>query len=251
MYRFLLAPRWIVAHVLVAAVVCLFVGLGFWQLDRHDERRAHNALLEERMAADVGSLETLAGDWDRAAYRRVQVTGTYETGEELLLSPRSLDGRPGHHVLTPLVLDGGDAVLVDRGWVPYEAPPLSEVAPVSPQVTVTGLVFPDEPAVRFAPDIPEGHLDTVSRVDVDRLQEQVSAPLLPVYVQLADQRPNQEFPVPADPPPVEAGNHLSYAAQWFMFATIALGGYPLLVRKSARGREEPARDRDLAVPLGR
>lgn len=239
MYRFLLTPRWIAAHVVVAVVVGAFVALGFWQLDRHDQRSAHNALLEERMAAGVAPLESLSGDWEQAAYRRVEVTGTYDVGEELLLSPRSLDGRPGHHVLTPLVLDDGAAVLVDRGWVPYDAPPLSEVAPVSDEVTLTGLVFPDEPPVRFAPEIPEGHLDTVSRVDVARLQRQVSAPLLPVYVQLADQQPDQTFPVPAGPPPLEAGNHVSYAVQWFVFAGIGLGGYPLLIRKSARGTDAP------------
>ena len=32
----------------------------------------------------------------------------------------AIDGRVGHHVLTPLVRQGGAAVLVDRGWVPAD-----------------------------------------------------------------------------------------------------------------------------------
>ena len=39
------------------------------------------------------------------------------------------------------------------------------------------------------------------------------------------------------PPTPDEGPHLSYAVQWFIFTTIAAGGYVLLLRKVAR---EPA-----------
>ena len=46
--------------------------------------------------------------------------GTYDTGAEVLIRNRSLDGAPGYHVVTPLVMADGTAVLVNRGWVPAE-----------------------------------------------------------------------------------------------------------------------------------
>lgn len=258
MYRFLLRPRWLVAHVVVAAVAVLLVTLGLWQLSRHEERTASNDRVAERLEQPPQPLEGLTADGlaastaeDELAYRRVRVSGRYLPDEEVLLSPRGRHGQPGHHVLTPLVTDGGRTVLVNRGWVPYEhdSPPIDEAAPPTGTVELSGFLLPNEPAERFAPDLPEGELDTVSRVDLGRLQQQSGHSLFPYYVQLQEQRPaphGESPPLPAEPPDVsDDGNHLSYAFQWFSFAGIGLAGYPLLIRRAARDRDEadPGDDR--------
>ncbi len=49
-------------------------------------------------------------------------------------------------------------------------------------------------------------------------------------------------------PVLDEGPHFSYAVQWFIFSTIALVGYPLVLRRSARNRGElegPAMEREL------
>ncbi|MFV1962393.1 MAG: SURF1 family cytochrome oxidase biogenesis protein, partial [Acidimicrobiia bacterium] len=51
-FRPLLAPRWIIAHFVVLLLVILFVRLGFWQLDRLDERRLENAVGEARFSEE-------------------------------------------------------------------------------------------------------------------------------------------------------------------------------------------------------
>lgn len=250
-YRFLLRPRWLVAHVAVAAVAVVLINLGLWQLSRHEERTASNARVAERLEQPPRPLEELASDGqaastadDELAYRRVRVSGRYLPDEEVLLSPRGRHGQPGHHVLTPLVTDDGRGVLVDRGWVPYEHddPPVDEAAPPAGTVEVSGFLLPNEPAERFAPDLPEGELDTVSRVDLGRLGQQSGRSLFPYYVQLQEQtpaQPGESLPVPAEPPDVsDDGNHLSYAFQWFSFAGVGLVGYPLLIRRAARDRPE-------------
>ncbi|MEX0659845.1 MAG: SURF1 family protein [Egibacteraceae bacterium] len=245
MYRFLLSPKWIVGHVLVVGLAVTFVLLGFWQLDRHEQRTTRNALVAERIDAPAAELSDLAGlPADDLAYRRVRLSGRYVVDEEVLLTPRARDGRPGHHVLSPLVTDAGDAVIVDRGWVPFELadPPVPQAAPPEGEVRVSGLVFPDEPTARFTPGIrAEGHLTTVSRVDLERLQQQVERPLRPYYVLLQDQDPaGADLPVAADTPELTAGNHLSYAVQWFLFAAVGLVGYPALVRRTALERRDEA-----------
>lgn len=239
MYRFLLTPKWLLGHVIVATVAVLFVSLGFWQLDRHDQRTTRNALVSQRMSVPPADLDDVGGG--DLAYRRVSLTGRYLADEEVLLTPRGWHGQAGHHVLTPLTTDDGDAVLVDRGWVPFEldSPPLAEAVPPTGEVRVTGLVFPDEPPVRFAPGLPaDGELSSVSRVDVQRLQRQIDRTLKPYYVQLQEQDPPQDvdLPVAAEPPELSAGNHLSYAVQWFLFATVGLVGYPALIRRTALER---------------
>ena len=235
MYRFLRTPRWLVAHVIVLAVAATCVSLGLWQLRRLDERREFNASVEAGLAAEPAPLADVLGEpASSLAYRRVIAQGRYLADEEVLLSVRSRNGAPGHHVLTPL--DTGEGgIVVDRGWVPYSlsTPPVIQAAPPEGEVTVRGFLLPSRVARRASEDF-------VSEVDVQRLQAQVSIPLAPVYLVLQSQTPaSGDLPLPGEPPALGEGPHLSYAVQWFIFATIALGGYPLLIRRQARDRAAP------------
>ena len=75
-------------------------------------------------------------------------------------------------------------------------------------------------------------------VNVDRIQQQVSLKLLPVYI--------QESPDPAwtgmpyrsvSMPDLSDGPHMSYAIQWFIFASVLGVGYPIFVRRSTRKKK--------------
>lgn len=243
MYRFLWSPRWIVAHLALIVVAAACVSLGLWQLRRLDEKRAFNALVSERLAAQQEPLAAVLGEpADRLAYRRVTATGRYLPSEEVLLSPRSRDGAPGHDVLTPLVTSSG-GILVDRGWVPFalSTPPVAQAAPPPGEVTVAGYLLPGRHAPRAGP-VGAARLGFLSDADISRLQRQVSVPLAPAYLVLTSQSPAPgTLPRPGAPPQLGEGPHLSYAVQWFLFASVAVIGYPFLIRRRAR---------DLAAPGG-
>jgi cytochrome oxidase assembly protein ShyY1 len=232
----------VVGGVLVLVVAAVCVRLGIWQLDRLDQRQAENARVREGMQADVVALDALVppGGTPRPSleYRRVSVRGRYDPRREVLVTARSLNGRPGQHVVTPLVTGGGTAVLVNRGFVQVvdpEAPVPERAAPPSGQVEVVGLLRPSERRERFGPqDAAEGTLRSVARVDVERLAAQMPYDVSPMFVQLQEQRPPQgEIPVALPPPDLGEGPHLNYAVQWFLFATVFLVGYPVLVRRRA------------------
>lgn len=234
MYRFLLRPRWIVGHVLLLVAVVAFVNLGLWQLRRLDERRQHNALVADRVAAAPVSLQSLVGDGRDAPedveYRRVTVDGAYGD-EQLLTAPRAVDGRPVQQVLTVLERDGLPAVLIDRGVIPFnrdtERPPTPPPGPVQ----VRGVVRAPEPG-----DI--GQATQVVHIIPGQIADRLGVALEDVYVQLRSQAPPLAAgaPQPTPLPELSEGSHLSYAMQWFCFALIALIGYPLLVRRSVSGR---------------
>ncbi|MDQ3973874.1 MAG: SURF1 family protein, partial [Actinomycetota bacterium] len=156
---------------------------------------------------------------------------------ELLVGPRTRDGRPGYQLLTPLDT-GGRLLLVDRGWVPYELdrPPVGPAAPPDQPVRLSGIVHDSRPPPRFGPQVPtQGEPDVVPRVDLPRLQPRFERPLYPVWLQLQEQVPPQaDLPLPTEPRKLDEGNHLSYAMQWFAFAAIALVGYALLLGKNAQ-----------------
>lgn len=263
-YRFALAPRWILGHVLVVALVALMVTLGLWQLDRLDERRDRNQQISSRQDEPVVPVQELmtpdssAAEVARLVYRPVSATGRYAVDDQVVVRNRSLGGAPGEWVLTPLVLDDGTAVVVSRGWQPLDAP-AAAAAPPAGEVTVEGYVQATQERGSFGPADPtEGELDTLARVDVQRFQQQVDQPLLAGFVQLAEQDPAQagEVPVPVPLPELDEGPHLGYAGQWFLFCVVAVVGWIAIVRHSARDRDversrtaEPAPEAD-PTPTG-
>ena len=113
--------RWLWATIGVALLCALFLTLGFWQLQRLGQKRAANALILARMQEPLLTLSGQTLDPELANLRRATVRGTYDYGQEIVLRNRTLNEIPGVHVIIPLRIAGSDAaVLVDRGWIPYE-----------------------------------------------------------------------------------------------------------------------------------
>lgn len=237
MYRFLLSVRWLVATVVVVAVVVACVELGFWQLRRLDERIASNERMAGRLAAEeVEVAQLLSGTEPAAAeYRRVWARGVFLPEEEILVRSHVWNGEAGFHVVTPLRLGDGTVLLVNRGWVPLamDSPPVVAAPPPAGEVRIDGIVRLSQPRPSVGQVEPEGELTIVSRIDIPRLAAQLPGDPLPVWVQLEGS--SSDLPVPVPPPAVDdEGPHLSYAIQWFSFATVGVVGYAALVRRSAR-----------------
>ena len=252
-YRFALRPRWLLLHVAAVAALAMMIVACSWQLSRLGEKQRRNALYADRSAQPVEPVEAVtpvgAGpdQLDEARFRLLEARGRYLVDEEVFVRSRSLDGRPGAWVLTPLLLEGagggtsgaGVAVVVNRGWIPSvdTTPELPDGAEAPPgPVAVTGLVLPGERRSSLGAVDAEGtDLTILARVDLERLQAQLDVTLLGVYLQLQAQEPGAAGPLPAvvPPPPPDEGPHRSYAGQWAIFALIWVVGYPLLVRRAA------------------
>ena len=227
--------------MVVVALAILFISLGFWQLRRLDERQLQNTVGESRFEdepVDLGLLlDTSGEEQDTLEFRRATATGEFQPDDEVLIRSQVHQGVAGFHVITPLLGEGGTAVLVNRGWVPLDADqvPVTAAPPPEGTVTVTGWVRPTQARGALGPSDPEeGRLVTMSRVDIDRIQQQVPYELEPVYLSLLDDLEG-DLPVVAQPPSfADDGPHLAYAIQWFSFALIGLVGYFFLIRRAAR-----------------
>lgn len=243
MYRFALRPRWLLAHVLVVALVATLISLGLWQLRRHDERRVVNARIVAGSASTT-TLDTVVSPAaarlpDAARFKRVEVNGTWDRAREVLIRFRTRDGLPGYESLTPLVVRPGVAVLVDRGWLPLEVAEKQESPPPAGDATVVGLLLRGESEARFRPS--EGTFGrlVVGAVHVPGLESRLGYDLYPGFVQLLEPDDPATFPAPLSPPRLDQGPHLTYAMQWFAFTAISVIGWALLLRASARRRTRP------------
>ena len=56
-YRFLITPKWIGFHLLVAVLVVTMINLAFWQLRRLDERRQFNSEVRANANQPIASFD--------------------------------------------------------------------------------------------------------------------------------------------------------------------------------------------------
>jgi len=252
-YRFARRPKWILSHVLVAALVLAMLGAGVWQINRHGERSDRNDVVRARSGEAPVDLASVAPPGSSAdvgesqQFRRVRLMGEYRVQDEVLIRNRTFDGSPGWWVVTPFVSTDGWAVAVNRGWIPltFDADaPRPGTEPPTGIVELVGTVHPTRTAEGFqVADPAEGTLTSLARPDVARLAAQVNYPMSPVVVRIDPATVDAAaLPMPLAPPPLDAGPHASYAVQWFIFSAIALVGYPTVLRRVARGRADSLPD---------
>lgn len=244
MYRFLLKPKWILFHVLCVVLVVTMVELGFWQLHRLQDRREFNAQVTERAATPVSpfaDVVTPGADPDQVQWRRVTATGTYLPDEQLIEVNRSQDGAAGVNVVTPMRLDDGTVLLVNRGFAP--SPDMTNAdAPPAPTgtVQVEGRLRVSDERTFGGFTEPEGELTQIQRIDIPRLAPQLPTPLAPVYLDLVASRPADENLRPVPDPELTEGPHLSYMLQWWFFSLCVVVGWVLAVRRSVGQRRREA-----------
>ena len=225
-------------HLLLGSLVALMLFLGFWQLDRLDQKRTFNATVLERTAMDPVSVVDLvsAGSEPDGSleWRIVTAEGTYLPDEQVTLINRSLDGVAGYSPFVPLQMDDGTVVFVQRGFVPL-AEPMPSIA--EGRVSVTGFLRPPQTRGTLgAVDSTDPTATEFHRADVELIAARTEAPHLPMYIQLLGQSPAVEsvWPQAARLPDLDEGPHFSYAMQWWFFSAVALTGWIVVARRAVR-----------------
>ncbi|HJO78959.1 MAG TPA: SURF1 family protein [Acidimicrobiales bacterium] len=227
----LLRPAWLLTHLLVVAAIFVMTGLGIWQLRRLDDRQTENKLIEERMAQPAGALLEVVdlAEPEASVHMTVEASGIFEPGKEVYVANRTRDGRPGVNVVTLFEFDSG-ALAVDRGFLPRQAYLGGDYrywATPGDEVIVTG-------QVRTTRNSRGGIGDEIDVIDLAKLSEHWTVPLLPVYIEAISGATVADYPLGPQLPDLTGGPHLGYAVQWFVFAVIALIGYPLVLTRIAR-----------------
>lgn len=116
----LFSRHWWLILLATTCMTVLTIRLGFWQLGRAQQKEATYQL--EMANADLPALGV--NDFLYAAplaeanlQRRIEVNGQWLNQWTIFLENRTMQGKPGFWVLTPLQIAPGKALLVQRGWV--------------------------------------------------------------------------------------------------------------------------------------
>jgi surfeit locus 1 family protein len=218
--------RWPTLATLVG--VAILIALGTWQLQRLAWKEGLIAEREAALSAPPEPLPVEADDWQVWEFRRVSVSGMFDHDAEQLFGLQALGGRPGHHVLTPLVREDGRAVLIDRGWVPLDrAHPLARrEGQVPGEVTITGIA-------RYRADDRPGWLTPANEpgnrtwygYDLPALEAATGRDLLPVVVEAGPDPNPGGLPVGGQTRIELPNRHLQYVVTWYGLALTLIGVY--------------------------
>lgn len=249
-YRFLLSRQWVILTLLALVLIPVMIELGFWQLHRHEHRVAQNALIANNLKAKpvpVTELTSPGHTVPRADFwRQVEATGRYDTEHEVVVRRRTnVDETVGFHVLTPLVLDDGRAVLVNRGWIPFGDDQRSfPDIPAAPkgEVTVVGRLKADETTatsgIKELSDLPDRQ---VMLINSERQARSLGRTVLGGYIeQTSPAAPGGSPEQIPKPDSSSIGAHMAYAVQWWLFTAGVPVGWVILVRRETRDRAATA-----------
>lgn len=239
----LFAGKSLVPTLAALFAIALFCGLGFWQLQRADEKRALQEEYDRRASEPAIVLSPTVRSPSELQFFRVQATGVYDDGYQLLLDNRSHHGAPGYHVVTPLRIDGGDTrVLVNRGWIALGTdrahPPSAE--PPRGQVTVSGVaVVPKEGFYLGDLDPLQAEGPTVwQQLDLARYAKERSIALQPVVILLDPANSAGGYLREWARLDTGIAVHQGYAFQWFVLAAGVVVLYSVLSLRARWGRKD-------------
>ncbi len=228
------------------ALLLLLTRLGFWQLDRAEEKQVLHTQYLNRSSAEPVNLGQATGRRSRPEemyWRRCILSGTYDPHKIYLLDNQVYRGKVGYQVFSRFVLEEGASLLVNRGWTaaPETRTDAPRITTTTGPVTLTGVAKPT-PATglvlaKSGAEILADNLVRVQHIDLEQIAADNNWSLLPYIVRL-DPPATSGLSWNGSEPGFGKERHLGYAFQWFALAVALLVIYVVVNTIRRRGDRE-------------
>lgn len=227
------SPGFLIGLTLIALILFGgFCALGTWQVRRLAWKRDLIERVDARIHAAPLPAPRSATKADE--YRHVRVQGRFLHDKSVLAQAVTVRG-PGFWVMTPLVTDRGDTIVINRGFVPQDARNTYDRPAGS--VTVTGLLRLTEPGGGFLrandPAAGRWYSRDVAAIATDR---KIAPPVANYFIDSQSSGATSGRPVGGLTVVSFPNNHLQYAITWFALAAMTLGGYIIVMRQTGKDR---------------
>lgn len=205
------------ASALVLLLLPLMLSLGFWQLERAEEKRQLQALFQQRHDRGPVAIELLEASAD-LRYQPVSLRGEYINDKLIFLDNRIYRGQFGYEIITPFKLAGSDLViLINRGWLQGDVSrrTLPGINTVNNSVELIGEVYVQQgQMLALGKEQVMAWPRVVQSMDVSGLKDTFDARLFPYTVRINEFSPGHYQPnwVVVN---IQPAKHTAYAVQWF------------------------------------
>ncbi|MBB3659034.1 surfeit locus 1 family protein [Rhizobium sp. BK650] len=223
------------------ALIAVLIALGTWQVHRLSWKLDLIARIDARVHAEPVA-PPARSDWSKVnavddEYRRVTTSGTFENDKETLVAASTALGA-GYWVLTPLKLEDGSAILINRGFVPSDRrePASRQEGQTDEPVSVTGLMRMSEPKGMLLRSNDPVDDRWYSRDVTAIARKRGITDAAPFFID-ADATPNAGgFPVGGLTVLDFPNNHLVYAITWYVLAIMVAGLFVYIARNEVKAR---------------
>jgi surfeit locus 1 family protein len=214
--------RFLVPSILILATMAFLVSLGFWQLDRADQKRTIEASIQK---ANTGVVELIINQNEllNKEYYEVRLQGSYIGDKQFIYDNQIVDQASGYYVLTPFVLTGqSNAIMINRGFIPWNGrrDQLADIAVGSAFREIKVQV--SKPIKRIelkTSDISNQFPVLIQAIDFDVIEEISSTSFVDV-IGLLDPSSDDGFVRKWEPYTGSIEKHIGYAIQWFLMALV-------------------------------
>lgn len=223
-------------------------GLGTWQIYRLQWKKGKIRELESRTQAEPVPLPDdilNEGKISEMNYRNVLVQGHFDHTKEIYIGPRPLNkagqhpggsgllsgrSQSGYQIVTPFVLDNGDRILVNRGWVPKnKKDPSSRLeGQILDHIKLTGIIRSGEQRPQFTPKIADNASDW-HYCDVERIASILNT--LPVLIDADSRSTVPNGPIGGQTTVTLRNEHLQYIITWYSLCALTLLMYYQLQKR--------------------
>jgi len=218
----------------IGMLIALFIlmQLGQWQMDRLRWKNDLIGAIEAAYAQnpqetilDSVRLNSLHGKYPVFDYGTIR--GTFIHQAEIAVGPRTHNGKPGYHIITPMRLrDQPDTIiLINRGWVPLDQaermrrPDTQNRA--SPVVIGTARAIPGPNPLTPANDPANDQWFSINPAQISA-QFNLGPIMDHVMIYSESATPSFALPIPHETRWMPENNHLHYALFWFGMAFVML-----------------------------
>lgn len=237
--------KWQLITVATLIGVVITASLGRWQLSRASQKEQLQAAMQAQSEKFVVDAATLRGTTQptNLLHQRAQLKGTWIADRTVFLDNRQMNARVGFFVMTPLQLDGGGVILVQRGWVPRNFTDRAILPAIeTPQgvVQIEGRMAPP-PSKLYEPGTSSGGAIR-QNIDMAQFSSESGLELLPVTLRqtgAASEGMDRQWPAAN----LGVDKHYGYAFQWFGLSAL-IGGLYLwfqVIRRFIFRSKEPLR----------
>jgi len=221
-YKISFTPSWVMSLLTIFAIF-LFVRLGFWQLERAQEKKQMLAAM--RQFAKLPPIDLVLNNKLPAQYQQIKINGNY-LPQVLLLDNQHRNHNFGYDVISLLRTNNGKIILVDRGWVAGDITRriYPQIKNPTGNISIAGSVYyPSSKNWVLGQAIEEktNDLAIIESLDTKLLGQFLHKSVYPFIIRLNRDIAYgymREWAIVSMPP----NRHYAYAFQWFAIAIAVL-----------------------------
>ncbi len=239
-FKFKLIPT-----LIFAITFCGFIVLGFWQIDRADQKNVLNSNYTDRQQEAIIVLDknNVIDEKSSLLWRKVEFEGSFINKQNIILDNQIFNQIAGFNIITPFKIRGSDSlVLINRGWHPNlkNRETLPIINEISDERILQGHIasFPVS-GIKLG----KNNIETLNsqifrfqRLDAAELNYFFSAKIMPYMIYLdpiIDKELYGNFKLPAP----DSQKNYGYAFQWFAFAiTLLIIFIRLSMKRKSNGK---------------